>query len=98
MPSVPDAEPNYWLTVVTLDPREYGTSPEELRKRLEHLDIEARPAWKPMHMQPVFAGLSVRGGAVAEAIFRTGLCLPSGSSMTDDDVARVVEAVRQKRF
>jgi dTDP-4-amino-4,6-dideoxygalactose transaminase len=89
MPSVPGGEPNFWLTVVTLDAQEFGASPEEVRKQLEHLDIEARPAWKPMHLQPAFAGFPVRGGAVAEAIFRTGLCLPSGSSMSDDDVDRV---------
>jgi dTDP-4-amino-4,6-dideoxygalactose transaminase len=93
MPSMPDGDPNYWLTVVTLDAREFGASPEEVRKQLEHLDIEARPAWKPMHLQPAFAGCPVRGGDVAEAIFRTGLCLPSGSSMSDGDVDRVAEAV-----
>jgi dTDP-4-amino-4,6-dideoxygalactose transaminase len=97
MPSQPRVAPNYWLTVVTLDAHEYGASPEDVRKQLEHLDIEARPAWKPMHLQPVFAGLPVRGGTVAEEIFRTGLCLPSGSSMTDDDVDRVAEAVRRAR-
>jgi dTDP-4-amino-4,6-dideoxygalactose transaminase len=97
MPSQPSTAPNYWLTVVTLDANEYGASPEDVRKQLEHLDIEARPAWKPMHLQPVFAGLPVRGSTVAEEIFRTGLCLPSGSSMTDDDVEQVAEAVRQAR-
>jgi dTDP-4-amino-4,6-dideoxygalactose transaminase len=95
MPSVSGGEPNHWLTVVTLDPQECGVSPEEIRKHLEHLDIEARPAWKPMHLQPAFGGCPVRGGAVAEEIFRTGLCLPSGSTMSDDDVDRVVNAVRQ---
>jgi dTDP-4-amino-4,6-dideoxygalactose transaminase len=95
MPNADGSEPNYWLTVVTLDANEYGASPEEARKRLEHLDIEARPAWKPMHLQPAFAGCPIRGGAVAEEIFRTGLCLPSGSSMSDDDVDRVAAAVKQ---
>jgi dTDP-4-amino-4,6-dideoxygalactose transaminase len=95
MPAVAGSDPNDWLTVVTLDAREYGASPEEVRKHLEHLDIEARPAWKPMHLQPAFAGSPVRGGAVAEEIFRTGLCLPSGSRMSDDDVDRVADAMRQ---
>jgi dTDP-4-amino-4,6-dideoxygalactose transaminase len=94
MPSLPDSEPNYWLTVVTLDAQVFGTSPEEARKHLEHLDIEARPAWKPMHLQPAFAGCPVLGGPVAETIFRTGLCLPSGSSMSDDDVDRVADALQ----
>jgi pyridoxal phosphate-dependent aminotransferase EpsN len=65
-----------------------------VREHLESLDIEARPAWKPMHLQPVFADCEMRGGAVAEEIFRHGLCLPSGSSMTDADVTRVVDGVR----
>jgi dTDP-4-amino-4,6-dideoxygalactose transaminase len=98
MPSVQGGDPNHWLTVVTLDAKEYGASPEETRKELEHRDIEARPAWKPMHLQPVFASHPIRGGAVAEQIFRTGLCLPSGSSMSDDDVDRVADALRQARL
>jgi dTDP-4-amino-4,6-dideoxygalactose transaminase len=93
MPASAKGEPNFWLTVVTIDPRAYGASPEDVRKHLEHLDIEARPAWKPMHMQPAFAAFPVRGGRVAEEVFRTGLCLPSGSSMSDDDVDRVADAV-----
>jgi dTDP-4-amino-4,6-dideoxygalactose transaminase len=97
MPSLPGSDPNYWLTVVTLDAQAYGASPEEVRKHLEHLDIEVRPAWKPMHLQPAFAACPVRGGSVAEEIFRTGLCLPSGSSMSNDDVDRVANAVRQAR-
>jgi dTDP-4-amino-4,6-dideoxygalactose transaminase len=88
LPNAPDGEPTNWLTVVTLD------DPTPVREHLESLDIEARPAWKPMHLQPVFADCETRGGAVAEEIFRRGLCLPSGSSMTDADVARVVDAVR----
>ena len=87
LPNAPDGEPTNWLTVITLD------DPTPVREHLESLDIEARPAWKPMHLQPVFADCEMRGGAVAEEIFRRGLCLPSGSSMTDADVARVVAAV-----
>jgi dTDP-4-amino-4,6-dideoxygalactose transaminase len=97
MPAVAGSDPNDWLTVVTLDAQKYGASPEEVRKHLEHLDIEARPAWKPMHLQPSFAGSPVRGGAVAEEIFRTGLCLPSGSRMSDDDVDRVASGLQNAR-
>jgi dTDP-4-amino-4,6-dideoxygalactose transaminase len=93
MPDASDGEPTNWLTVVTIDEEEFGASPSDVREHLETLDIEARPAWKPMHLQPLFAGVPVRGGRVAEEIFRTGLCLPSGSAMTDADVERVVEAV-----
>jgi len=89
MPNAPQGEPTNWLTVVTVP------DPTPIREHLESLDIEARPAWKPMHLQPVFEGCEMRGGAVAEEIFRTGLCLPSGSSMTDADVDRVVEAMFQ---
>src|SRR5439155_19798944 len=84
LPNAPDGEPTNWLTVLTVD------APARVRDHLESLDIEARPAWKPMHLQPVFAGCLMRGGAVAEEIFRRGLCLPSGSAMTDADVERVV--------
>ena len=97
MPALAGSDPNDWLTVVTLDAQKYGASPEEVRKHLEHLDIEARPAWKPMHLQPAFAGSPVRGGAVAEEIFRTGLCLPSGSRMSDDDVDRVAGGLQNAR-
>jgi dTDP-4-amino-4,6-dideoxygalactose transaminase len=87
LPNAPDGEPTNWLTVITLD------DPTPVREHLESLDIEARPAWKPMHLQSVFADCEMRGGAIAEEIFRQGLCLPSGSAMTDDDVARVVRGV-----
>jgi dTDP-4-amino-4,6-dideoxygalactose transaminase len=93
MPAPAKSQPNFWLTVVTIDPQAYDTSPEDVRKHLAHLDIEARPAWKPMHLQAAYAACPVRGGGVAENIFRTGLCLPSGSSMSDDDIDRVVDAV-----
>ncbi len=93
MPESPDGTVTNWLTVVTLDEPAFGASPERVRTHLESLDIEARPAWKPMHLQPFFADAPMVGGAVAERVFREGLCLPSGSSMTDADVDRVIEAV-----
>ena len=85
--------PNGWLSLITLDPSS-GLDPPGLCARLEQLDIEARPAWKPMHLQPVFSGLPVEGGAVAEDLYARGVCLPSGSSMTDGEVERVIEAVK----
>ncbi len=87
LPNAPFGEPTNWLTVITVE------EPAAIREHLESLDIEARPAWKPMHLQPVFAECEMRGGAVAEEIFRTGLCLPSGSAMSDVDVDRVVTGV-----
>jgi dTDP-4-amino-4,6-dideoxygalactose transaminase len=97
MPIAANREPTNWLTVITVDERAFGASPTQIREHLETLDIEARPAWKPMHLQPVFADCPVRGGAVAEAIFRTGLCLPSGSAMTEGDIARVVDGILASR-
>jgi dTDP-4-amino-4,6-dideoxygalactose transaminase len=94
---MPDAEygrPTNWLTVVTLDPDAAAATPEAVRLRLEQDDIEARPSWKPMHLQPVYAEAPMVGGDVAERIFATGLCLPSGSNLTDDDQSRVIAAVR----
>jgi dTDP-4-amino-4,6-dideoxygalactose transaminase len=94
MPDAPWGTPTNWLTVVRIDPGAFGASTDDVRIHLETLDIEARPAWKPMHLQPVFADAPTVGGSVAAAIFDDGLCLPSGSSLSDDDLARVVEGVR----
>jgi len=94
LPDAPYGEPTSWLTVVTLDPDVTGVTPEDVRVRLEEHDVEARPAWKPLHLQPAFAHVPMRGGAVAERIFATGLCLPSGSSLADDDQDRVIAIVR----
>jgi len=90
MPWDPRGRPNGWLTVVTLD-LGLGVTPHEVCRRLEADDVEARPTCKPVHLQPVFEGVHVVGGEVASDLYRRGLCLPSGSSMTDDDVARVVD-------
>ncbi|GLX99765.1 MULTISPECIES: aminotransferase class I/II-fold pyridoxal phosphate-dependent enzyme [Actinoplanes] len=83
--------PNHWLTCVLVD------SPADRDRILAELagrDIEARPAWKPMHLQPVFRDCVMRGGEVSEGFFRRGVCLPSGSALTDHDRDRVVGAVR----
>ncbi len=93
MPDARYGEPTSWLTVMTVDPATAGTTPEAVRLRLEDDDIESRPAWKPLHLQPAFADVPMRGGAVAERIFATGLCLPSGSSLTDADQDRVIAIV-----
>jgi pyridoxal phosphate-dependent aminotransferase EpsN len=92
-PEAPYGESNGWLTVVNVAPAEFGATREDIRVHLESLDIEARPVWKPMHLQPVFRSARTVGGPVAASIFDTGLCLPSGSSLSADDRARVVEAV-----
>jgi dTDP-4-amino-4,6-dideoxygalactose transaminase len=87
---------NRWLTVIQVDPALSPASAEDLRLALAADNVEARPVWKPMHLQPVFAGTRVIGGAVSERLFANGLCLPSGSAMSDDDIDRVVELIRRK--
>ena len=84
-----------WLTVIQLDPAHARATPEQLRLALEAENIESRPVWKPMHLQPVFAGCAVLGGTVAEEFFARGLCLPSGSSLTQSDQDRVVAILRR---
>jgi dTDP-4-amino-4,6-dideoxygalactose transaminase len=97
LPQAPGGEPNHWLTVITIDADEFGSDPFAIAGHLETLDIEARPAWKPMHLQPIYHDAERRGGAVAERLFATGLCLPSGSSLTDAEQARVIEALHGAR-
>jgi dTDP-4-amino-4,6-dideoxygalactose transaminase len=84
---------NAWLTCITVDSSRFGATREDIRLHLESLNIEARPVWKPMHLQPVFRNCSVRGGAVAEQLFERGLCLPSGSGMSEAEQASVIAAV-----
>ncbi|HZL73060.1 MAG TPA: DegT/DnrJ/EryC1/StrS family aminotransferase [Planctomycetota bacterium] len=91
MPEAPYGRSSRWLSVLQVDPELFGATREEIRLALESNDIESRPVWKPMHLQPVFASARRVGGAVAERIFERGLCLPSGSQMTEDDLARVVD-------
>ncbi|MDR3641298.1 MAG: DegT/DnrJ/EryC1/StrS family aminotransferase [Humidesulfovibrio sp.] len=94
MPEAATGKANRWLTVMLVDKDIFGADPGELRQALEAENIEARPVWKPMHRQPVFAGCRAFGGAVAEDLFTRGLCLPSGTAMTREDVARVADIIR----
>lgn len=93
LPIDPDGEPNHWLTVLRVDPASTGVDREKLRVRLEEANIESRPTWKPLHLQPALAGCRKRGGQVSEAIFSDGLCLPSGSAMTEEDLERVTSPI-----
>jgi len=90
MPEAPYGTTNAWLTCVVIDPDAFGADRESVRLALEAEDIEARPLWKPMHLQPIFASHASFGGDVSAHLFERGLCLPSGSSLTDDDQDRVV--------
>jgi len=95
MPEAPWGQCSRWLSVILIDSNEFGATPETVRLALEAENIEARPVWKPLHSQPVFVGYEVVGGAVAEDLFRRGLCLPSGANMTEADIERVVEVVQR---
>lgn len=93
MPIPEDSQPNRWLTVATVDPAQVGTDRETIRLALEAQNIEARPAWKPMHLQPLFADAESVGSAVSEYVFASGLCLPTGSSMSDAQFDRVLDVL-----
>jgi dTDP-4-amino-4,6-dideoxygalactose transaminase len=93
MPRQEDGSGNYWLTCITIDPVEFGATREEVRLMLEAHNIEARPVWKPLHMQPVFAEFRVRRGERSEAIFERGLCLPSGSNLSQADLERICSLI-----
>ena len=98
MPEASGCRSNRWLTVVQIDPAAFGADTHAVREALEAENIEARPVWKPMHLQPVFKGCSFwkgSGGAVSERLFARGLCLPSGTAMTGDDLDRVCRIVRR---
>jgi dTDP-4-amino-4,6-dideoxygalactose transaminase len=86
-------QPNHWLTCVLIDADRFGATPEQVRVALEHENIEARLLWKPMHQQTLYRDCPRLGGTVADELFAKGLCLPSGSTMTDSELARVVETI-----
>jgi pyridoxal phosphate-dependent aminotransferase EpsN len=83
-----------WLTAITIDPGKFGADREAVRLALEAENIEARPVWKPMHRQPVFGQFECVGGEIAEELFERGLCLPSGSNLSPEDLERVVRIFR----
>ena len=111
MPEAPCGKSNRWLTVILITPEQFGADREQVRMALEAENIESRPVWKPMHLQPVFdCGLhtdshrpeqnnkkrykaKVVGGNVSEDLFNRGLCLPSGTAMTRENLDRVIETI-----
>lgn len=112
MPEPDYCRSNRWLTVMLITPELLGTDPESIRLALEAENIESRPVWKPMHLQPAFAvrdrvndgrrigqgGYPARliGGGVSEDIFTRGLCLPSGTQMSEGDLDRIVSIIRKQ--
>nr|MBL1135691.1 aminotransferase class I/II-fold pyridoxal phosphate-dependent enzyme [Chloroflexota bacterium]NOG63794.1 aminotransferase class I/II-fold pyridoxal phosphate-dependent enzyme [Chloroflexota bacterium]GIK64972.1 MAG: pyridoxal phosphate-dependent aminotransferase [Chloroflexota bacterium] len=82
-----------WLTVILVDAKQFGADREQIRLKLEEHNIESRPLWKPMHLQPVFKDYESIGGQVAESLFDRGLCLPSGTALTDEQLSQIVSIV-----
>jgi pyridoxal phosphate-dependent aminotransferase EpsN len=94
MPEASYGRSNCWLTVILITPEKFGADHETVRLALEAVNIESRPIWKPMHLQPVFKGCRIRGGAMSEDLFEQGLCLPSGTQMTEQDLDRIVTVIK----
>jgi len=95
MPEVSYGRSNCWLTVILITPGNFGADMETVRLALEAENIESRPIWKPMHLQPVFKDCRIVGGAVSQDFFQRGLCLPSGTQMTEEDLGRIVKVIRK---
>jgi len=89
----PDYQSNHWLTCIIIDPSITGFTREDLRIKMEEANIETRPLWKPMHLQPVFAECPFYGNTTSERLFEKGLCLPSGPALTSQDINRVVNVI-----
>ena len=94
MPEADYGSASRWLTCLTVNPLEFGCDREAIRLALAAANIESRPVWKPLHLQPIFAGCECIGGSVAESLFTMGLCLPSGSNMTTGDCNQVTTLIR----
>ena len=90
-----DFDSNYWLTCITVEPEEAGFMREDVRLALDADNIESRPLWKPMHLQPVFKDAPFYGNGTSERLFEIGLCLPSGPMLTDQDIERVTKVIKK---
>ncbi len=91
----PDFYSNFWLTCIVIDPAVAGTDREKLRLAFEEANIESRPLWKPMHLQPVFAACPAYVNGTSEKLFENGLCLPSGSNIDEEGRRRIAEVIRK---
>jgi dTDP-4-amino-4,6-dideoxygalactose transaminase len=96
MPEADFGESTRWLTCLTVDAEKFGCDREQIRLALEANQIEARPVWKPLHLQPIFATAERIGGEVSQDLFQRGLCLPSGSDLTPEDLVRVIHIIKDK--
>ena len=99
MPEAPFGRANRWLTVMFVGPQT-GVTPADIMKALQEENIESRPVWKPMHLQPVFEKYSYfaheEGESVADGLFANGICLPSGSSLTEGELRRVIGLIKDQ--
>lgn len=95
MPEAEYGRSTRWLTVALVDASKFGATPSEIIEALDAENIESRPVWKPMHMQPAFSGCAKAGGTICERFFREGICLPSGTMMTDEQQVRVCSIFRK---
>lgn len=86
---------NHWLSCILVDRERAGFSAEEIRLALENENIESRPLWKPMHLQPVFGNAPYYGGAISEELFSSGICLPSGSNLTENQLVNIKSVLRK---
>jgi len=91
-----DFNSNYWLTCISVNPAIAGFTREDMRLTMEQENIETRPLWKPMHLQPVFADCAFYGDGTSEHLFNDGICLPSGPMLTNEDIERVAEVIKNK--
>lgn len=96
MPEAPYGRSSRWLTCLTVNPGEFGCDREHIRMALAEQEIETRPVWKPLHLQPLFSSCETIRGEVAEQLFSKGLCLPSGSNLTDSELQKVISAFREQ--
>ena len=96
MPEPEWSHGSHWLSAITIDPAQAGATREDVRLALLEHDIESRPLWKPMHLQPVFGGARYIGEGFDAQLFENGLCLPSGSDLTADEQSEVIERVRAR--
>jgi len=85
---------NHWLTAIVIDEEKAGFSSDKLRAAFERANIDSRPLWKPMHMQPVFKDAPGQLSGVSEKLFKNGLCLPSGTNMSAEDMERIKKVFR----
>lgn len=99
MPELKNTKSNRWLTALTITEKEAGVTIKELLDRLMEENIEARPVWKPLHLQPLFTGANYyshsESESISEQLFNTGICLPSGSNMSEDDQFKVIDCIKE---